>query len=282
MRSSILACLGFVWAGAVWAQPIERVEFDSAGTPLSAFQERRARERGETPTPIPGVRLEGYLAKPSGEGPFPGVVVLPGCAGLTAYVKETLPQLLASWGYVALVVDSLATRKLEPNCVKDHASVNRLADAYGGLFHLAVQPFIDRNRVGVLGVSIGGKMALVLADPNFETVVANPDKLKLRAGVAFYPTCTVADAEPVFPLFILGGREDPSMRISDCEGLVSRRARDRVRTELITYPGVYHGFIERDWATPQEMFGMRFEYNETAAADALQRTREFLDRNVKG
>jgi dienelactone hydrolase len=45
-----------------WAAPLERVEFESASTqPLIAV-----------------ARIQGYLAKPEGAGPFPAVIGLTG------------------------------------------------------------------------------------------------------------------------------------------------------------------------------------------------------------
>ena len=170
MKPSILgAILGFGLASSSWGQspPLpssatsvaEKVEFESAPRPLGKLMEQRARARGEDPKPTPGDRLQGYLAKPQGRGPFPAVVVMHGC-GPTPYVLETLPPLLASWGYVALSVDSLTTRKVEPNCTKDASSVDRASNSYGGLYYLASLPLVDRNRVGVLGISTGGDVVL--------------------------------------------------------------------------------------------------------------------------
>jgi dienelactone hydrolase len=293
MRASVLAGAIFItFSNPGWGEQAtaparpdgapEKVSFESAPRPLGKLQERRARERGEDPKPTPGVRLEGYLAKPQGTGPFPAVVVMAGCAGQTLYVRETLPELLKSWGYVALAVDSLATRNVKPDCVKDHASVDRLADAYGGLFYLAGLPYVDRDHVAVMGVSIGGKIAMVLADRDFEGTVANPDKLMFKAGVALYPTCTVSNEEPRFPILIMIGQMDRMTHVSDCEALAARRAGNAIPTELVVYPGTHHGFVERDWSGGREAYGARFEYNEEAAEDALRRTRRFLANNLGG
>jgi dienelactone hydrolase len=222
------------------------------------------------------------MAKPEGSGPFPAIVIMPGCTGLTTYIKEDLPQLLVSWGYVALVVDSLTTRKVEPNCLKDSASVDRMADAYGGLFYLAGLSFVNRNRVGVLGVGIGGRVPLVLAETQTDAAISNPGKLTFKAGVAYYPTCTVSKEEPTFPLLIMIGRKDQSTHAWTCEELVANRASNTVPTELTVYPEAHHGFIERDWSTPHEAYGARYEFNEKAAEDSLRRAQEFLARNVEG
>ena len=67
--------------------------------------------------------LSGYLARPdtglaaelgrssNGGGPFPAVVVLHGCIGITGHFTGIADR-LSSWGYVALAVDSLGPRGL--------------------------------------------------------------------------------------------------------------------------------------------------------------------------
>jgi dienelactone hydrolase len=186
-----------------------------------------------------------------------------------------MPPLLASWGYVALFVDSLSSRNIEPNCIKEHASVDRLADAYGGLFYLARLPFVDRSRVGVVGVSLGGKTALFLTDPQTEGHVANPEALTFKAGVAFYPPCNLWHETATFPVLLMIGRQERST----CDQLAARPAG---LTELVVYPDVHHGFLETDWSTAQDVSGVRYEYNEKAAQDSLTRTREFLAKNLGG
>ena len=57
------------------AGPLERVEFEGAIL------------RGAV---IPGERIQGYLAKPEGAGPFPAVIGLHGCAGMPDTTKRKL------------------------------------------------------------------------------------------------------------------------------------------------------------------------------------------------
>src|SRR6478736_4237836 len=107
MRSLFGVALGLVLAMGAGAQTprsdpaavqVEKVELQAAARPVGGLMARRMRERGEEPKPTPGGLIEGYLAKPSGDGPFPAVVVLPDCIGVTPFVRETLPARLASWG----------------------------------------------------------------------------------------------------------------------------------------------------------------------------------------
>jgi len=287
MQPSIVGIiLGLVLAAPAWSQPagpaspaFEKVEFDSAARPLGKLQERLARQRGEDPKPTPGIHLQAYLAKPEGSGPFPAVVVLHGCRGTTPLEREKLPGLLVSSGYVALSVDSFTARKAEEACVKEPGSVDRISDAYGALAYLAAQPFVDRKRVGLVGVSMGARAVLALAEHGVGEGVINPENLMFRAGVAYYPRCGVLTDKATFPLLIMVGREDQWTPARACEELAAGRASDSAPVELTIYPGAHHGFVEEDWTSGQ---GFKVEYNGDAAAESLRRAREFLDRHVKG
>ena len=60
-------------------------------------------------------RLAGYLAQPDGVGPFPAVVVLHGCGGISSHSIGIADQLSFS-GYVGLAVDSLGPRGMADAC----------------------------------------------------------------------------------------------------------------------------------------------------------------------
>jgi dienelactone hydrolase len=57
------------------------------------------------------VTLTGKLTKPQGDGPFPAVVLMHGCTGIGKHQEDWAAR-FASWGYVALQVDSLGPRGL--------------------------------------------------------------------------------------------------------------------------------------------------------------------------
>ena len=49
----------------------ELVKFDSAAYIMGQIQQRQARELGEMSATAPAATVDGYLSKPSGDGPFP-------------------------------------------------------------------------------------------------------------------------------------------------------------------------------------------------------------------
>ena len=54
-------------------------------------------------------QLEGYLARPEGEGPFPAIVVIHEAYGLNENIKD-ISRRFADQGYIALAVDLFAGR----------------------------------------------------------------------------------------------------------------------------------------------------------------------------
>src|SRR3954451_11840076 len=70
------------------ANAAERVQLESARYQIGPLQRRLALERREPIIPAaPGI-INGFLTRPDGLGPFPGVVHLHGCSGLADNVKR--------------------------------------------------------------------------------------------------------------------------------------------------------------------------------------------------
>ena len=91
-------------------------------------------------------QLLGYLARPDqglsaylgghahGAGPYPAVVVLHGCSGLSSHSTETADQ-IAAWGYAVLAVDSLGPRGIASRCGAPTLP-DQAVDAYEALRYL--------------------------------------------------------------------------------------------------------------------------------------------------
>ena len=101
------------------------------------------------------VRVPGLLFKPKGEGIHPAVVLLHTCGGLKPHVTEAWPSYLTGLGYVVLSVDSYGPRGVSSCTELPGGWYQQSQDAYGALDYLIGLPFVDGNRVGVLGFSAG-------------------------------------------------------------------------------------------------------------------------------
>jgi len=252
------------------ATPLERVEFESAA------------QRLVSGTLILGERIEGYLARPDGAGPFPAVVGLHGCAGMHDATRQRLADQLVAWGYVVLLVDSYATRRIDHACTSSAFAtfLKRRPDAYGALVFLGSQNFVDWQRVAVVGFSAGARVTLSVAQTNSFEQFAPPGNLRFRAAAAFYPPCKAAWAPPEIPTLIFIGALDDWTPAADCADKAASWGNDGPPIELVVYPGAHHGFYYPHLQPGTAMFDHWLEYNGEAADNASHRLHQFLDRHL--
>ncbi|MFO0997451.1 MAG: dienelactone hydrolase family protein [Alphaproteobacteria bacterium] len=220
----------------------------------------------------PRSNARGELYEPKGTGPFPAVVVLHGCSGVSAHTRAW-GERLASWGYVALVVDSFRPRGQANVCGRgrDIPPSSRAADAFGAAAYLRMLPTVRPDAIGLIGFSHGGWTTLhaVLADAG-KADRAEP----FRAAVAYYPYCEMPTAPLATDTLILIGDADDWTPSTRCE-----RWRDTIKTsghalEMTIYPGALHAF---DSALPTRVYyGHKLGHDPAAAADSIDKTRAFL------
>jgi dienelactone hydrolase len=263
-------CLASVGGVDALAGPLERVEFESASQRLLSGGLIR------------GDRIQGYLAKPDGAGPFPAIVGLHGCAGMHDTTKQKLADDLAGRGYVVLLVDSYATRGIDHACTSTAFAtfLTRRPDAYGALLFLGRQTFVDPQRVAVVGFSAGARVTLSVVEPNSFEPFVPAGNLRFRAAAAFYPPCQTAVARPEIPTLIFIGALDDWTPAADCSNTIARWGNDGPPVELIVYPGAHHGFYYVHLQPGITFFGHWLEYYGAAADDARHRLRQFLDRHL--
>jgi dienelactone hydrolase len=218
--------------------------------------------------------LLGYLARPDGPGPFPAVVVLHGCAGISGASAGTADQLKA-WGYVVLAVDSLGPRGISDRCrdLFDEQAI----DAYAALKYLSKQSFVDPGRVAVLGYSMGGGSAL---DAVQRGAINTLFPEKFAAAIAYFPWCSGRSAMVDVPTMILIGAADDWTLAEGCREMVARPHDAGAPVDLTVYPGAHHGFNFRENQPGIHRFGHWAEYNERAATDAWEKVRAFLATNL--
>ncbi len=249
------------------------------------------------PNATPGAPLEvpGWLVRPAGRGPFPAVVLLHGCEGISPATHDW-----ARWfrdrGYVALVVDSWAPRGLGEACsaqAPELASTERFDDAVGALRFLHRQPGVDPARVGVVGWSNGGVFAMALVNgPSHERARRRGVTLPppgFRAAVALYPggCYSLVHELAVRPLLVLMGDADDWTLPGPCEAMVRAMRARGADVSIVLYPGAVHyfdvagqprtylaGVANRN--KPGGCCGATVGYDAAAAADARRRVAEFF------
>ena len=226
-------------------------------------------------------RVSGLLYKPEGKGPFPAVVILPTCGGLGPHVTDHWPNYLNGLGYVAMTVDSLGSRGF--NSCGDMRWAQRKTrraffldvrrDAYGALDYLASLPDVDKNRIAVMGFSVGA-----VAINNFLiTALSRPSGgLDFKAAISLYGHCRRIDyySKDLIPLMEIVGEKD-NYHAPSCEEV------GRIYPiEVHVLPGVFHAFDSRGGSGRYDIAGSFMQYSASATKKARELTKAFLAKHL--
>lgn len=230
--------------------------------------------------PGPDGEIPAHLYRPPGEDRHPAVLVLHTAAGPGPNV-EAVARRLAAAGYVTLTPDLFGLHDFGAGGRVDHPLV--LGDAAAALAFLGRHPRVEGGRVGVVGFSFGGRVAVLLA-------AGSPDRL--RAVVVYYAVTDfrklgrplagrMARAESLAarvpalraPVQIHHGAADSQVPVDQGRMLHAALQAAGRAGELHVYPGADHLFDFR--------LGPDARFHPEAAGLAWDRTLGFLDRHLK-
>jgi dienelactone hydrolase len=247
----------------------ETVHFRSATWPPTPLQQRLAKTAGQTIAEQASTTIKGELYLPPGNGPFPAVVLMPPCTGrLPIKIERADGERYNALGYALLTVDSFSPRGFEDGCSGVGSSVDLVMDACGALLYLAELPFIDANRIAIVGYSKGADTALSAV--GFDGVERLFDR-QFRTAVAYYPFCQRQEATAVsVPTLILIGEHDDWNFARDCRDMMARRRDFSAPMRLVVYPDAHHSFNLK--LPPRSHYGHHLEYNEAADRAAWSET----------
>jgi carboxymethylenebutenolidase len=217
-----------------------------------------------------GKEVDGYLARPKGEGKYPAVLVVAGNLITEEYIPNTCAALAVA-GYVGLapnifhVVPKGAKPEQMNKALAGRTDDDYLRDIRAGADYLRSHEAVKAGGVGILGFCSGGRRALLYA-VKFDDV---------KAVVAFHPAAHTKAQEVVglkAPVQIHHGKADPVSPYTVSEGLEKQLRSQGTPVELFLYEGAVHGFLA---------YTRHPEYKPDAAQEAWKRAVAFLDRYLK-
>jgi dienelactone hydrolase len=224
------------------SQPTGRIYFNSI-TPKTKW-ELVHHKYDKTPTVIWGT-----LNMPANvTSPVPAMVISHGSAGVQPKDQRWV-QAFNSMGIAAFVVDSFGGRGII-NTTEDQRQLSpaaNTADALVALKLLSTDPRIDPKRIGQIGFSRGGSVALEVIMESFRKGIIDDD-LKFAAAIGFYPGCAESwwevPAPPLTgtPLMLALGEKDDYTPAKLCVNFSEIMQRDGESVEMHIYPGSYHAF----------------------------------------
>ncbi len=304
MNRSGLCVLTIAFAAA--APRAEVLRFD--GSPDALSHERFVHVISEAESPVQqtwikskdGVYVAAAIRKPSGDGPFPAIVIFhgaPGGRGMEQLVGWSrgdhggpVWERFLQEGYVVAVADYRGGDFNLMNTPSTDGLTTAIDDGIAVIDHVRALPYVDATRTSVYGVSLGGNLVLFLASqiPDLHAVVAGapapmwflaieregparldfsvaePNAEKLRANIA--PIAT--------PILIQVGAADGLLPLNELLHEQLTAHGKQVRMEI--YEHGYHDFV----LGPQGQNRPDLPNGEIllqGALDALERSLDFVD-----
>ena len=211
--------------------------------------------------------MRGYLVQPTGEGPFPAVLVMHENRGLNPHIEDVARRAAVA-GFLALAPDGLSPVGGYPGNDDDGRTLQRSIDPetldqdmINSARYLKSHT-LSNGRLGATGFCWGGGMTNRLA------VALGSD---LDAGVPFYgaavPSADVSQIKAALMIILAG--TDPRINAMWPEYEAALDA-NTVTYEKHEFEGTLHGFHNN--STPR--------YNEAAAALAWNRTVGFFREHL--
>ena len=228
--------------------------------------------------------INAYYARPLGQGPFSGMVLIHHLPGWDEWYRETTRK-FAAHGFVTLspnlyfrdghgTPEDVAAKVRGAGGVSDEQV---LGDVGAALEMLLALPYVS-GKVGLFGTCSGGRHAYLCACriPGFSAVVdcwggrvtMSAEELTPKQPVA--PVDYTADLScPVLGIF---GNDDQSPTPSQVDQLEQALIIHAKSYEFHRYEGAGHGFFYQN----------RPNYRQEQAVDGWAKVFAFLDRMLKG
>lgn len=199
------------------------------------------------------IQVPAELLLPAGTGKVPAMVVEHGSSGVTAAREYRYARELVAMGVAALVIDSFKPRGIA-NTVSHQEAVSAAemaGDTFAALKVLAAHPRIDPARIGLVGFSKGGTVALTAAHERQAAGARLPGKLRFALNVSFYPACSMQYFRPKTtgaPIYLLLGGADTYVGVAPCLEYAEKLKAQGATVVVNVYPDAPHGFDgDRDY-----------------------------------
>ncbi len=215
--------------------------------------------------------IKAFLARPAAKNQLPAILVLQEWWGLNDHIKE-ITQRFAREGFAALAPDLYSrlgykvTR--DPNeaakLMESLSSQAALCDLNAATKYLQEQPFVDPQRIGVIGFCMGGTFALMMATHNST----------MKASVPFYGKVPPIETLNylVCPVLYHYGAKDGWVTRQEAARLSEGLQKFGKTGEVVIYPEASHAFFND---TRSDV------YRPNDARLAWERTLKFLQTHLR-
>jgi carboxymethylenebutenolidase len=227
--------------------------------------------------PAEDVELKAYVARPRGQGPWPGVVVIMDALGLSDDIRLQADR-LATAGYLAFTPDLYSGRGIRCVAATIMASRSGKGEAYADIEaarHWLAEREDCTGQIGIIGFCMGGGLALLSA-PRYDFTAASVNYGEVPADAA-------QRLEGCCPVVASYGKRDPELP-GRAERLRNALTELGVTHDVKEYPDVGHAFMNRINVGPALnplLKFVRMHYDHASAEDSWRRILDFFDAHLR-
>lgn len=223
-----------------------------------------------------GTTMDGFLARPAGPGPHPGLIVFQEIFGVNEHIRDVARR-FAGEGYAALAPDLF--HRFAPNYQGSYedipasiamagklAPAGLMADFQATHAALSAHAAVDKDRVGAIGYCMGGGMAF-----------ACNALVPLKAAVSYYGT-----PQPDMQDKLASSLHGPMLFVWAGNDAYISLERRREVIDLVRKHG--KTFVDAEWAGANHGFfcDARSDHHPAAAKQAWTLTLAFLQAHLGG
>ncbi len=230
---------------------------------------------------------------PKGNGPFPVVIAIAGCSGVSLNGPETdagrpgdegdwlfrrhyprMAQRLQEEGVMVFLIDYLTAEGVSNTC-RGEIPPERVGEYIKEVISfIKKNPKADTTRINVIGWSHGGSGVLEWLSSLEE------EPIGVQSAITVYPGCSTSSPwESTLPVLMILGEEDDIARPKVCKNLIESLS-NQTNVKVLSYPNARHGFDFTEG--PIELSvgnGLTVGRNQEAGNKAWQEIFAFLKLN---
>lgn len=232
--------------------------------------------------PVDGQAMDSYLTRPNDDERHPAIIVIQEVWGVNSHIQYVTDRLPAQ-GYVGLAPSMFHREgkgvigmheEMETAFARMGACTDAgiVADVKAAVAWLQQQPYVDPDRIGIVGFCFGGRVSFLAACTVPELKAASVfygGRILAALGDGAPPIDQVGNINcPVLGLF---GEEDQNPTPADVDQIEAAMQAAGKTYSFHMYPGCGHGFH----------CNARGSYRPESARDAWGKTMAWFDEHVK-
>jgi len=235
--------------------------------------------------PVGSQQMPAYLAKPEGQGKWPGVLVFQEIFGVNHHIRSVADRVAAE-GYVVLAPEIFYRTAPGLELGYDQEGLTKgiglmgqvkaseaIADVAAAKKALESRSDVGGKGIGAMGFCFGGHLTYLAAC-----------ELPIAAAASFYgggiavsspgaETPTTVERTPKIKgrILCLFGEKDGYIPLDQVDKIRTALEKNKIRHDVVVYPGVGHGFFCDE----------RADYDKKSADDAWQRVTSLFASELK-